>query len=46
MQNDWMMTGPQADFWPSRVYTAQFYSETTPMRILAWRGQVPFRTGS
>jgi hypothetical protein len=21
---DWMMTGPQADFWPSRVYTGQF----------------------
>jgi hypothetical protein len=36
----WMMTGPQADFWPSRVYTGQFYSENTPMRILAWRGQV------
>lgn len=36
----WMMTGPQADFWPSRVYTGQFYSENTPMRILAWRGQI------
>jgi len=36
----WMMTGPQADFWPSEVYTGQFYSENTPMRILAWRGQV------
>ena len=36
----WMMTGPQADFWPSQVYTGQFYSENTPMRILAWRGQV------
>src|SRR5207237_2174049 len=34
----WMMTGPQADFWPSRVYTGQFYSESTPMGILAWRG--------
>jgi hypothetical protein len=22
------------------VYTGQFYSENTPMRILAWRGQV------
>ena len=29
---DWMMTGPQADFWPSEVYTGQFYSENTPMR--------------
>ena len=38
--SNWMMTGPQADFWPSRVYTGQFYSENTPMRILAWRGQV------
>ena len=38
---DWMMTGPQADFWPSAQYwTGQFYSENTPMRILAWRGQV------
>jgi hypothetical protein len=37
---NWMLTGPQADFWPSRVYTGQFYSENTPMRILAWRGQV------
>ena len=36
----WMMTGPQADFWPCEVYTGQFYSENTPMRILAWRGQV------
>ena len=38
---NWMMTGPQADFWPSELYwTGQFYSENTPMRILAWRGQV------
>lgn len=36
----WMMTGPQADFWPSRVYSGQFYSENTPMRIEAWRGEV------
>ena len=37
----WMMTGPQADFWPNAPYwTGQFYSENTPMRILAWRGQV------
>jgi Domain of Unknown Function (DUF1080) len=35
----WMMTGPQADFWPSKIYTGQFYSENTPMRIIAWRGQ-------
>jgi hypothetical protein len=37
---DWMMTGPQADFWPSQDYTGQFYSENNPMRIMAWRGQV------
>lgn len=37
---NWMMTGPQADFWPSQVYSGQFYSENTPMRIMAWRGQV------
>ncbi len=37
---NWMMTGPQADFWPSRIYTGQFYSENTRMRIVAWRGQV------
>jgi hypothetical protein len=36
----WMMTGPQADFWPVKVYTGQFYSENTPMRIIAWRGEV------
>ncbi len=36
----WMMTGPQADFWPSEIYTGQFYSENTPMRIIAWRGQL------
>ena len=38
---NWMMTGPQADFWPNSPYwTGQFYSENTPMRIMAWRGQV------
>jgi len=36
---DWMMTGPQADFWPAYPYTGQFYSENTPMRIIAWRGE-------
>lgn len=42
---DWMMTGPQADFWfpvspHSFEYTGQFYSENTELGILAWRGQV------
>jgi hypothetical protein len=41
----WMMTGPQADFWfpvnpRSAEFTGQFYSENTPLGILAWRGQV------
>jgi hypothetical protein len=42
---DWMMTGPQADFWfpvnpHAFVWTGQFYSENTPLGIIAWRGQV------
>jgi hypothetical protein len=42
---NWMMTGPQADFWypvgPRQfVYTGQFYSENTAAGIIAWRGQV------
>jgi hypothetical protein len=37
---DWMLTGPQADFWPSQIYTGQVYSENTPMGIEAYRGQV------
>jgi len=42
---DWMMTGPQADFWfpvgtiPAE-WTGQFYSENSPLGILVWRGQV------
>jgi len=41
----WMMTGPQADFWSpafpdASEWTGQFYSENTPLGILAWRGQV------
>jgi hypothetical protein len=42
---NWMMTGPQADFWYPvppffSVFSGQFYSENTPLGILAWRGQV------
>ncbi len=42
---NWMMTGPQADFWfpvspMTAEWTGQFYSENTPLGILAWRGQV------
>lgn len=41
----WLMTGPQADFWfpvnpVHQQYSGQFYSENTPLGILAWRGQV------
>src|SRR5690242_17277047 len=40
----WMMTGPQADFWfpvPPfySVFSGQFYSENSPLGIVAWRGQ-------
>ncbi len=42
---DRMMTGPQADFWfpvhPSTArFSGQFYTENSPLGILAWRGQV------
>jgi Domain of Unknown Function (DUF1080) len=41
---NWMMTGPQADFWfpvPfASAFNGQFYSENTPLGIVAWRGQV------
>jgi hypothetical protein len=42
---NWMMTGPQADFWfpvgPRQfAWTGQFYSENTDAGIIAWRGQV------
>jgi hypothetical protein len=41
----WMMTGPQADFWfpvnPLHAsYSGQFYSENTPLGIVAWRGEI------
>lgn len=42
---NWMMTGPQADMWfpvnpQAADYTGQFYSENTPLGILAWRGEM------
>lgn len=42
---NWWMTGPQADFWfpvnpMAAQFTGQFYSENTPLRIIAWRGEV------
>jgi hypothetical protein len=41
----WMMTGPQADFWfpvnPLHAsYSGQFYSENTALGIVAWRGEI------
>jgi len=36
----WMMTGPQADFWPTTSYSGMYYSENTPLRLEASRGQV------
>jgi hypothetical protein len=45
MKVEWLMTGPQADFWfpvspETFVYNGQIYSENTPLGIIAWRGQV------
>lgn len=42
---NWMDTGLQADFWypvspRTSIFTGQIYSENTPLRIIAWRGQV------
>ncbi|HTZ74653.1 MAG TPA: DUF1080 domain-containing protein [Candidatus Aquilonibacter sp.] len=42
---DWLMTGPQADFWfpvrpQAEQYTGQFYTENSPLGIIAWRGEV------
>lgn len=42
---NWMMTGPQADIWfpvspMASSFTGQFYSENTPLGIVAWRGEV------
>jgi hypothetical protein len=44
VNTNWLLTGPQADFWPgtdpATGYTGQFYSENNPMRIMATRGNV------
>ncbi len=42
---NWLMTGPQADFWfpvrpQAEVYTGQIYTENNPLGIIAWRGEV------
>jgi Domain of Unknown Function (DUF1080) len=41
---NWLMTGPQADFWfpvrpQSEQFTGQFYTENNPLGIIAWRGE-------
>jgi hypothetical protein len=41
---NWLLTGPQADFWfpvrpQSEQYTGQFYTEDSPLGIIAWRGE-------
>lgn len=42
---NWLMTGPQADFWfpvrpQSEQFTGQFYTENNALGIIAWRGEV------
>ena len=42
---DRMLSGPQADFWfpvkpLNERFSGQFYTENSPLGILAWRGQV------
>lgn len=42
---NWLMTGPQADFWfpvrpQAEQFTGQFYTENNPLGIIAWRGEV------
>jgi len=44
----WMMTGPQADFWPARtfgkdLFSGQVYMENEPARVVSWRGQATRR---
>lgn len=44
VNNNWLLTGPQADFFlsgdPASRNTGQFYSENNSMRIMASRGNV------
>ena len=45
----WMMTGPQADFWPAKtfgrdLFSGQVYMENEPERVVSWRGQVTRRS--
>ena len=40
LNNAWMSTGPQADFWPTTSNTGQFYTENDALGIQARRGQM------
>jgi len=45
--NDWMLTGPQFDYWSgASAHTGQAYSENTPMGIEASRNQVVRQFGN
>ena len=45
--NDWMLTGPQFDYWSgTTAHTGQAYSENTPMGIEASRNQVVRQFGN
>ena len=45
--NDWMLTGPQFDYWSgTSAHTGQSYSENTPMGIEASRNQIVRQFGN
>ena len=45
--NDWMLTGPQFDYWSgTTAHTGQAYSENTPMGIEASRNQIVRQFGN
>src|SRR5262245_924253 len=45
--NDWMLTGPQFDYWSgTNAHTGQAYSENTPMGIEASRNQIVRQFGN
>lgn len=45
--NDWMLTGPQFDYWSgANAHTGQAYSENTPMGIEASRNQIVRQFGN
>ncbi len=45
--NDWMLTGPQFDYWSGdSAHTGQAYSENTPMGIEASRNQIVRQFGN